>query len=114
MTDIRVARIAGSTSNWELIAPLVYEGNHDRFEVPAGFRTDFASVPRIFQMLIPKNGGHDAPAIVHDYFYRMKPFGISRLDADRLFLRMMKEVGVNKVRRTLMYCAVRIMGWRYY
>jgi len=122
LSDIRVARIAGSTGEWELIDDLVYQGNRDRFTVPKGFRTDFASVPRIFQALIPKNGSHDAAAIVHDYLYRYKPLvpspaplrsmqRISRRDADRLFRRIMRELGTNCIRYNLMYAAVRIMGW---
>lgn len=115
LSDIRVARIAGSTGEWELIAPLIYKGNRDKFTVPKGFRTDFASIPRIFAWLIPKNGSHDAAAIVHDYLYRCQPLTahskrISRKDADRLFRRIMRELGTNCVRYNLMYAAVRIGG----
>ena len=111
LTDIRVARIAGSSRDWELIAPLIYEGNTHTFTAPRGFRTDFASVPRILQILVPKNGVHDAPAIMHDYLYRIQPIGVTRSDADKLFLRMMREVGVNYIRRTAMFFAVRTCGW---
>ncbi len=125
LSDIRVARIAGSSGEWELIAPLIYQGNRDRFTVPIGFRTDFASIPRIFAWLIPKNGSHDAAAIVHDYLYRHQPLvpspaplrsmqRISRRDADRLFRRIMRELGTNCVRYNLMYAGVRIGGWVAY
>ena len=125
LSDIRVARIAGSTSEWELIHDLVYQGNRDRFVVPAGFRTDFASIPRIFHSLIPKNGSHDAAAIVHDYLYQYQPFvpspaplrsmqRISRKDADRLFRRIMRELGTNCIRYNLMYLGVRIGGWIFW
>lgn len=122
LSDIRVARIAGSSGEWELIHDLVYQGNKDRFTVPKGFRTDFASVPRVLQLFIPKNGSHDAAAIVHDYLYRHQPFvqspaplrsmqRISRRDADRIFRRIMRELGTNCVRYNLMYAAVRVGGW---
>lgn len=122
LSDIRVARIAGSSGEWELINDLVYQGNQDRFTVPKGFRTDFASIPRLFAWLIPKNGSHDAAAIVHDYLYRHQPLvpspaplrsmqWISRKDADRLFRRIMREIGTNRVRYNLMYAGVRVGGW---
>ncbi len=34
-------------STWTLIEPLIYEFRHQEIKVPAGFRTDFASVPRL-------------------------------------------------------------------
>lgn len=124
LSDIQVKRPVGTKGEWELTAPLIYQGRCDRFTVPLGFKTDFASIPRIFSALIPKNGSHDAAAILHDFFYREKPQvfvctlaggrhihePIDRKDADGLFRRIMKELGVNIVRRNLMYYAVRIGG----
>lgn len=119
--DIQVGRRPGSTGEWTLLADLVYIGNRDQFLVPKGFTTDFASIPRAFHTLIPKNGRHDAAAIVHDYLYQVSPrvpakpplrsmVRVSRKDADGVFLRIMKELGVNPVRRWLMYRAVRLFG----
>ena len=74
--------------------------------VPAGFETDLASIPRIFQSLVPKVDRHMLPAIVHDYLCRLPDF--KRRMADRVFLEAMKLKEVNPVRRRLMYWAVRI------
>jgi len=74
--------------------------------VPAGFQTDLASIPRIFQTLVPKVDKHMLPAIVHDYLVRQPDF--SRRLADRVFLEAMRLKEVNRVRRRLMYWAVRI------
>ena len=74
--------------------------------VPAGFETDLASIPRIFQSLVPKVDRHMLPAIVHDYLCREPDF--SRKTADRIFLEAMKLKEVNVIRRRLMYWAVRI------
>ena len=74
--------------------------------VPAGFETDLASIPRIFQSLVPKVDRHMLPAIVHDYLCRKPDF--SRKTADRVFLEAMRLKQVNPVRRRLMYWAVRI------
>jgi len=93
-----------------LAEDLVYEGNQDTFVIPAGFITDFASVPRILWNLFPPYGKYTKAAVVHDYHYINQ--GISREDADGIFRRMMRELGVGYVRRYLMWAAVRI-GGRY-
>ena len=127
LTDIEVKRSAGDTGSWELTSDLIYVGNRDQFLVPAGFTTDFASIPRIFQGLIPKHGRFDAAAIVHDYLYNVQPLvlhsnpnpgsfsleyvRITRKEADGVFRRIMKELGVGWTRRNLMYRAVRLGGW---
>ncbi|HEY4604779.1 MAG TPA: DUF1353 domain-containing protein, partial [Blastococcus sp.] len=36
---------------WSLVDDLVYQGRWERFVIPAGFRTDFASVPRVVTWL---------------------------------------------------------------
>ena len=74
--------------------------------VPEGFQTDLASIPRIFQSLVPKVDRHMLPAIVHDYLCRKPDF--SRKMADQVFLEAMKLKEVNPIRRRLMYWAVRI------
>ena len=53
-------------------------------EVPAGFETDFASVPRLFWRVVPPWGRYSPAAVVHDYLYHTGK--VSRLAADRLFL----------------------------
>ena len=93
--------------NFILEERLVYASDITGFViVPAGFETDLASIPRIFQSFIPKVDRHMLPAIVHDYLCR-EP-GFNRKMADRVFLEAMKLKEVNPVRRRLMYWAVRI------
>ena len=90
---------------WELVEPVRYQGNTDRFEVPVGFRTDFASVPRIFVWLLPRYGVYTKSAILHDSLCRQE--GFSRSDADGIFRRSMRELEVPFVRRWMMWAAVR-------
>ncbi|MGI9017338.1 MAG: DUF1353 domain-containing protein [Euzebya sp.] len=52
--DVVVRQLSGAT--WELCEQVTYQGNTDTFEDPAGFETDFASVPRIFVWLLPHYG----------------------------------------------------------
>lgn len=108
LSDINVSRPAGSNGQWTLLAPLIYKGNTQTFTIPKGFRTDFASIPPIFFTLFPKNGRYDAAAIVHDWLYVTQP--VSRKDADGIFRKIMKELGVGFFRRRIMYYAVRVGG----
>ena len=93
--------------NFILEERLVYQSDLvGSVTVPAGFETDLASIPRIFQSFIPKVARHMLPAIVHDYLCRKPDF--SRKMADQVFLEAMKLKEVNPIRRRLMYWAVRI------
>ena len=52
---------------WSLVNDLVYRGRWERFLVPAGFRTDFASVPRPVTWLVPRFGAYTLAAILPDW-----------------------------------------------
>jgi len=78
-----------------------------RVRVAKGFGTDLASIPQIFRSLIPQRGKHIQPAIAHDYCYVFDQ-GISKADADAMFLAGMKSVGVAWWKRRLMWAAVRL------
>ena len=85
-----------------------------KVRVARGFGTDLASIPRLFQNIIPKIGRHIQPAIVHDYQY-VYDTGLTRAEADEMFLDGMKSVGVGCLRRHVMWAAVRVGGtghWR--
>jgi hypothetical protein len=100
-----VVRQVGAVS-WQLVEPLVYQGNRELFTVPAGFRTDFASVPRAYQWLIARSGQYTKAAVFHDWLVRCRP-EIPRSDTDALFRRALFELGVPFVRRWLIWGAVR-------
>jgi hypothetical protein len=80
------------------------------FVVPAGFKTDFASVPWFFQRFIPKTGIYQEAAVVHDYLcYKWKKHKYSieyRQAADSLFLEMMEVLGTGKIKRSFMHLGV--------
>jgi len=76
--------------------------------IPQGFESDLASIPRIFQGLIPKVGKHIQPAITHDWFYVNG--GITKAEADDMFLDGMEYTKVSWWKRRLMYRAVRVGG----
>jgi len=94
---------------WEVVEPLVYRGRQDTFVVPAGFCTDFASVPRVFVWLFPRFGRYTPAAVLHDWLVStgISTGVVSARDADGLFRRVLREEDVPPVRRWLMWCGVR-------
>ena len=73
--------------------------------IPFGFRTDGASVPRIFWSLFPPNRTDYLPcAIIHDYLCDKGEYR----KADEYFKECLKELQVDKFSRTIMYLAVRL------
>ena len=96
--------------DWTLEEEVVYQGRVDRFVVPKGTVTDFASVPRVFAWLVPSYWVFTAAAVLHDHLVRVeRPAGrISAVDADGLFRRAMRELGVPFLVRWFMWAAVRL------
>ena len=104
-SDVVVREIDDDT--WELVEPVVYQGHTDKFTVPAKFQTDFASIPRVFQWLLPKYGRYTKSAILHDFLCEESKVGkFDRDDADGIFRRTMRELGVSFLRRWVMWAAV--------
>jgi Protein of unknown function (DUF1353) len=95
--------------NWVVREPFSYTGKQDPFEIYAGMRTDFASVPRIFAWLLPSYGRYTKAAIVHDLLWRewAKEGRLDYIDADGIFRRAMRELEVPFLRRWMMWAAVR-------
>lgn len=86
-------------------------------KVPKDFITDFASVPKAFWSIIPPYGKYTKAAVLHDYIYKYHGFvssdqfiSYTRKEADRIFLQAMKVLGVGRIKRGIMYNAVRWFG----
>jgi hypothetical protein len=91
---------------WKVVEPLVYHGAEEEFVIPAGFRTDFASVPRALVWLVPRYGAYTRAAILHDYL--RSSHVVSVADSDGIFRRCLHELGVSIPRRYMMWAAVRL------
>lgn len=99
---------------WKTLRHLCYhagrEGSEEVYEVPKGFETDFASVPRLLWSLVGHPAGPYAPAaVLHDWLYATAP--VSRSRADSLFLEAMAVLQVRWTQRWALYLGVRIGGW---
>lgn len=85
-----------------------------RITVPAGFETDFASVPRFFWRLLPPTGEgipYGKAAVIHDFLYRTSTIDVTRKQADGIFFDAMTDLGVGNFTRHAMWLAVRLGGW---
>jgi hypothetical protein len=113
-----VGKQRGGRSCVRLQAPLMYcvghEDSEERITVPAGFETDFASIPWGLWNLFPPWGAYARPAIVHDYLYevggQIPGRCYTRKQADGIFREAMGVVGVPAWRAAIMYRAVRLGG----
>jgi hypothetical protein len=98
--------------------------------VPKGFRTNLASVPRIFWVFIAPFDLSLAAPIVHDYLYKNdgvievftsahgklfsgKEKRFTQRKADQLFYSLMKREGVSWYRRIPAYLMVRLFARRW-
>jgi hypothetical protein len=97
---------------WWLDRALVYEGT-ETVRVPEGFATDFASIPRLFWILLPTWGTYGPAAIVHDWLYWTQR--CTRQSADDTLLEAMVALGVSGWQMAAIYKAVHLFGglaWR--
>ena len=120
--------VEGSSRLFELVLPYPAtwtnsKGFKNTIVIPAGFRYDVASIPRIFWPLIaPRELGYKAP-LVHDYLLSKQGYvsietdGIRtrahffRPSIDKIFAVLMREAGVPRWKRRLAYRAVRLWSW---
>lgn len=77
--------------------------------VPTDFVTDFGSIPRFIQPLIPKDGLALWAYILHDYLYRTGLF--TRSECDYILEEAMKSLGVNWLQRKAVLNGLKIGGW---
>lgn len=100
--------------NWELLRAVRYVGSRDCYPVPAASPTDFASVPRPLVWFLPRYGRYTRAAVLHDFLWRVAvpANALTLADADGIFRRSMRELGVPFLRRWLMWAAVRIGALR--
>jgi hypothetical protein len=89
-----------------------YDDDGVTYKVPAGFKTDFASVPRILWSIFPPYGRYGKASVLHDYFYRTN--SVSKDKADLEFKRAMSILHVQKWKINILYKAVCWFGSKAY
>ena len=118
-TDLIVVPLADG-KRWRLHEGFTYRcrtpggtrGDWITVTVPTGFVTDFASVPKIFQSILPAWGKYGKAAVVHDYLYQATGIHhwLTRKMADDIFYGAMVASGTKPWKAKVMYWAVRLFG----
>lgn len=99
-----------------LVKGFAYErgelGSGEVINVPAGYVTDFASVPWGLWNIEPPLGDAAKAAVVHDYLYDTKGLSgrYTRAEADGIFREALAVLGVPLWKRTVLWAAVRAGG----
>lgn len=101
---------------FRLIESVTFTHGDFRCRVPAGFETDFASIPGIGRIFLPKWGKYGWAAILHDFLYSNHPGarGVSRKEADRLLMVFMKLRDTPLIQAFAIWASVRAFGWMFY
>lgn len=120
--ELTITQLDVDYRTWRLEQPLVYEvgeeGSGREILVHRLFETDGASIPRLFQSLLPTWGRYSRAAVIHDYLYNeLRPGGTphpearDRRSADAVFREAMEVSGVGLITRWVMWAAVRAFGF---
>ncbi len=96
----------------KLVEPLVWDDGVLQIEVPAGFETDFSSVPRVARLFMPRFSKLDLAGVIHDRLYEQ---GYPRVMADQIWRYIAAQTeGGNAVQRWLGWSGLRAGGWVAY
>lgn len=79
-----------------------------KITAPAGFVTDFASVPRAFWAYLPPDDDYVTAAVIHDWLYWTQL--TTRGQADQALKDCMVELGVHSVKVAAIYQGVNLFG----
>jgi hypothetical protein len=103
--------LRGDDRLWILGSPLVVEVNGRIHEVPTGFTTDGASIPKWGQWFTgwdPWEEPQRWAAIVHDWLYCERD--VIKEYSDKVFREVLRSEGSNWWQREIMFFAVRVGG----
>lgn len=116
LSELDVRKI--ENDGWQLLADFKAEFIRGEYTlhicVPTGFKTDFASVPRLpLAYLLAGDTTHKAP-VLHDWLYSIGQAEWQRKEADEVFLAAMKAEGISLPLRQAMYAMVRVFGGSHF
>ncbi len=114
ITPLRVEMVEDTSHDgrgtWRLLEPLAYRSDvaDNIFVVPAGFVTDFASVPRIpVAFFLTGDTCHEA-AVLHDWLYTVHT--VDKATADKVLREAAIVCGVPAWRASLVWLGVWLGG----
>lgn len=108
--ELDVARLPDG--RWVLRQALVYwSARAGKIVVPAGFRTDFASVPRLPLVYLLAGDTAHAAAVVHDWLYQEQFLSRRLADAVLYEASGCSVPAEPRWRRWIIWSGVRAFGW---
>ena len=112
ITELDVRLMEGDKV-WMLESPLIYYSPLvGRIQVPAGFYTDFASVPRLPIAFALFGDKAHREGVIHDYLFRKDAIPETCFSkANRVFLEAMESRGKSIFVRWPMYLAVCVFSY---
>ena len=126
---------------YEVMEPFVFQYITSKpietiiFKIEKGFQCDLASIPRSawsIMGIFPVSKSVIHASLVHDWLYRSEKnrscerithlalcdmsdmIDLNRRDADKIFAGILRQEGVPKWKRRVLYAVVRLFGWLYY
>jgi hypothetical protein len=108
----------GGRSRWRVLGEPWADWNGVQHYLERDSETNMGSMPRLVWTLLPPDGAWTLPAAFHDDGYRKRgdvarlnhPEPFTREEVDKMFLAGMKAMGVSKLKRTVIFNAVRAGG----
>ena len=112
-TDSLITSPLEDKENWwvlrkEFHYEVGYEGSGDTIAVPAGFVTNFASIPKILWSFFPPWGEYGKASVVHDYLYYSQKR--TKEESDYIFYEGMVVLGVKEGRAKFYHNMVKWFG----
>ena len=91
-------------------------GDSEMITVPAGFKTDFATIPAAFWCFVglPDDETHRNAALLHDYLYTVGGDTEERRGADWIYYKTIRRAGRTRFKAAAEYVALRLCGWRHF
>lgn len=111
-TTCFIGRLVGKNL-WETYQKFEYHvgcyPSEEIIVVPKGFKTDFASIPRIFWPIISPIDTHGKAAVIHDYCYSIGHY--NKTKCDLIFKEALRVLKVPEWKIFCMYWCVWLFGW---
>lgn len=112
-TELVISPIEGETGLFYLQEHFRYrigsKNSKKIIEVPKGYITDAASIPRVLQPILSPWGKYGKSAILHDFCYRNNPLGTKEA-SDKLMVEAMEVLGVPSIQIKTIYYGLKIGG----
>lgn len=101
------------TDFWIVKKEFVYKTDDGYVNIPKGYLTDGASVPRIFWNIIPPWGDYGQACVLHDYLCEYpyiykdnEKITLTRHQVNKILYNSMRELGVSVIKSNTIYYAV--------